>query len=374
VPSLSAFPDSYANSRDTFRQLAHQHAQWARSIVVGLDTQPAVNLPSPPWSPLDNADDAPLTIDVAYLGPNRPQRIVLVTSGLHGVEGLFGAAVQHRLFETYDAYRNSPVGMLLVHALNPHGFALRRRWNEANIDLNRNFLLPGEAYAGAPPHYAKLNGLLNPAHGPRRVDPFMLLALAKLGRFGLAALQQAIAGGQYEYPRGLFFGGQQPSTTQCLLQAHLSDWLQGAEEIIHLDFHTGLGPWATHKLLVETPADASGTRWLTTIYGEDLVVSHDSGQAAYVTRGGLGTWCEHYLANRKYAYACAEFGTYPPLKVLAGLRKENQAYWYTKPNSPERLAAGDRLQELFCPASTTWREKVVSDCVALVERALNAWT
>ena len=32
------------------------------------------------------------------------------------------------------------VAIVLVHALNPFGFAWRRRWNENNVDLNRNFL------------------------------------------------------------------------------------------------------------------------------------------------------------------------------------------------------------------------------------------
>lgn len=358
MPEIAQFPDSYASSRERFRELASDRARWLREF------------PMP--GKLNESATQSLTTDVAYLGPEKPDRLVLITSGLHGVEGFFGAAVQHRLLEQWERNNESPVGLLLVHALNPFGFAQRRRWNEANVDLNRNFLLPGEAYSGAPPRYAELNQLLNPTRPPRAADPFLWLAAGKLARYGLSALQQAVAGGQYEYPQGLFFGGQGPSATQRLLEEHLRDWVQSANQIVHLDFHTGLGPWATHKLLIEEPADSPGAQWLQSIYGIDVVRSPHSDRAAYQTRGGIGTWCKRHLGNCRYAYACAEFGTYGPLKVLAGLRKENQAYWYTPPDSTVRRRAADRLQELFCPASSEWRAKVLIDGVKLVTQALTA--
>ena len=57
---------------------------------------------------------------------------------------------------------------VLLHALNPYGFAWLRRVNEHNVDLNRNFLLPGEAYRGSPAGYAALDPLLNPKSPPAR--------------------------------------------------------------------------------------------------------------------------------------------------------------------------------------------------------------
>ena len=39
--------------------------------------------------------------------------------------------------------------LVLVHVLNPYGMAWLRRTNENNVDLNRNFLLDGGAYASS---------------------------------------------------------------------------------------------------------------------------------------------------------------------------------------------------------------------------------
>jgi len=40
------------------------------------------------------SDGQVLTIDVARLGATQPEKIVVVSSALHGVEGFFGSAVQ----------------------------------------------------------------------------------------------------------------------------------------------------------------------------------------------------------------------------------------------------------------------------------------
>ena len=82
-----------------------------------------------------------LSIDVARLGPESATDALVVLSGTHGVEGLAGAGCQvgFLIDRLYQALPSSAC-VLLVHALNPHGFAWLRRVNEDNIDLNRNFI------------------------------------------------------------------------------------------------------------------------------------------------------------------------------------------------------------------------------------------
>ena len=52
---------------------------------------------------------------------------------------------------------------MFVHAVNPFGYAHGRRFDETNVDPNRNFLLPGQEYAGCPPTYRQVEAALNPA-------------------------------------------------------------------------------------------------------------------------------------------------------------------------------------------------------------------
>src|SRR5690606_11704356 len=109
-------------------------------------------------------DGNELSLDVARKGPKDARKLLVVSSGTHGVEGYFGSAVQIALLEGLLSRVNlAPhVGVLLIHAINPYGFAWSRRTNEDNVDQNRNFLLTGAEFRGAPEAYRELDGLLNP--------------------------------------------------------------------------------------------------------------------------------------------------------------------------------------------------------------------
>ena len=232
----SPFSADYFAARDRFRRAS-------RSVDARLESCPIGTHP---------ATSEDLTIDVAVIGPEQPTRTILVTSGLHGVEGFFGSAVQIELLEGGMFRKKLPAGtsITLVHALNPFGFASLRRFDEDNVDLNRNFLLDGEEFAGCPKAYPELNGLINPQRPPTRFDPFRLQIVPVILWRGMGPLREAIAGGQYEYPLGLFFGGKSPSRISKILRSNLPQWISGAGRIQHVDFHTGHGTPKDYRLLM----------------------------------------------------------------------------------------------------------------------------
>ena len=100
-------------------------------------------------------DGDDLTIDVA-LSPEVTDRVVALSSGIHGVEGFFGSAVQVALLERWRPSHPPKVRWVLIHALNPYGFAWSRRFDADNIDVNRNFLLEGADYRGSAATYGRL--------------------------------------------------------------------------------------------------------------------------------------------------------------------------------------------------------------------------
>lgn len=321
-------------------------------------------------------DGQELTIDVAIAdareGGARPRGTVVVSSGLHGVEGYFGAAVQLAMLDRGDARAGLPDGvtLVLVHALSPFGFAWVRRANEENVDVNRNFLADGEPYRGSPARYAALDGLLNPRHPPRRIDAFRLHAIGTLIRHGMPALKQAIAGGQFDFPRGLFFGGHRPSRTHRILAEHLPRWVGDASHVLHIDFHTGLGRWATYQLLLDPGLAPGRFEWLRSHFGDHVQHSDPASSIAYQARGSLGTWCRSIFPGRQYDLLCAEFGTYPPVRVLSALRAENQAHHWAPRDSPSVRRARRRLMETFVPASPRWRARSVAQGLEIIRRGV----
>jgi predicted deacylase len=307
-----------------------------------------------------------LSIDVAistYL-PNRPT--ILVTSGVHGGEGFFGSAVQLALLESGSLATN--INWVFIHALNPYGFANLRRCNEDNIDLNRNFLLPGEEYQGSSPIYSKISPLLNPEH-IGKIDLFVPKMLGAIAKYKLANIWQAVAEGQYDFPKGLFFGGQAASKTQQILQEHLPQWIGGSENILHLDFHTGLGKWGTYKLLMDTVVAPAELQELQTHFGAESVLAIDGGKKKYQVRGNIGQWTRQLLQPRNYNYLCAEFGTYSFAKVLMMLRQENYIHNWLAATDPVYLRTKEQMKEIFCPESDQWRSMVIAKSMALVAQA-----
>ena len=351
------FATDYATARKRFREVAAK---------LGFELEAhSINLSGP--------DGKDLTIDVAIAPGIQSERALVISSGLHGVEGFLGSAVQLALLRAWDARRATfpAVRCVFLHGLNPYGFAWCRRVNETNVDLNRNLLLNGESFSGSPAGYSRLNDLLNPQRAPSRREPVTLKFLLAIARYGMPALKQSIASGQYDYPQGLFYGGDRPSRTHEILATHYDRWLAGSSRVVHLDFHTGLGAWATCKLLVDYSLSASQHQRLSRCFGPDAFECTHTPNVAYSTRGNFGQWCMAQNRGREYLYAAAEFGTYNPLRVLAGLRAENQAHHWGRAKSASTERAKRQLVELFCPCAERWRTQVLERSMELVHHAID---
>jgi predicted deacylase len=311
-----------------------------------------------------------LTIDVAYHRTTSSDSALVLSSGVHGVEGFLGSAIQLAMLERWQKSQPTDVNIILIHAINPYGFAALRRFDENNVDLNRNFLLSDQPFQGSPPGYRELDRLLNPPYPPTTFELFYLKAAMQVARFGMASLRQSIAAGQYDFPKGLFFGGHTASESQQILARQMPRLLAGIRDTVHLDFHTGLGKRATDKLLIDYQPTNHQRQRLVDWYGQHAFQTDDKTDVAYQCNGSFGNWCVSQNLTPQYLYACAEFGTYPPLKVLAGLRAENQAHHFSGPNEAVTKRAKRNLLELFCPASASWRGKVVGRSVQMIERAI----
>ncbi len=147
-----AFAASYAQARAQFVGAA---------AVAGLALHPQVH-------PLCGPNGETLALDVVRDGPLDAPRLLIVSSGCHGVEGLCGSGVQ--VFALQDGEwrakaRAQRVAVLYLHALNPYGFAHLRRVTHENVDLNRNFVDFSQPLP-ANPAYSALHPVLLPPEWP----------------------------------------------------------------------------------------------------------------------------------------------------------------------------------------------------------------
>jgi len=309
-----------------------------------------------------------LTIDVAILGPDDVPTLV-ISSGLHGVEGFLGSAIQLALLDELKTNAEQNIRWVFIHAINPFGFDRIRRFNEDNVDLNRNFLLQDSRYSGAPENYARLYALLNPKTAPSKIELFRLKAMWNVIRYGMGALKQCIASGQYEFPRGIFFGGGGPSQAMDVIRKNCQQWIGSTQAVLHVDFHSGLGRFGQYKLMLAELAGSEQCQWYQNVFGYKSVEALDD--ADYRATGTLGQWLQHHFADRSYRFVTAEFGTYDPIRVLAAIRAENRAHHFAKEQSQDYQNAKQELMECFCPADVSWRRQVVTDGLNILRQGIN---
>src|SRR5690349_20400548 len=225
----SAFAATYAEARDKFAQAARR-----RGLGIVSRVHPRVK----------GAQGEELAIDFALLGDADARSLLVVLSGVHGVEGFCGSGCQVALLQdetVVAAVRQSGAAVLFCHAVNPYGFSHLRRTNEDNIDINRNFR---DFAASSTPNaaYASLHSVIVPPTWPPTAGNAAIID-DYVARYGAAQLQAAVSSGQCEFPDGLFYAGRAPAWSNTTLRDVLQAHGQGRERIGWIDIHSGLGPW-----------------------------------------------------------------------------------------------------------------------------------
>jgi len=342
---MSYFSEDYFLARDRFRRAAAQAG--GRAIALPITAK--------------GPGGQTLTIDMAWFGSENPSRVLVHSSGLHGVEGFAGSAIQLQLLDHLPAMPND-TALVLVHVLNPYGMSWLRRVNENNVDLNRNFREDGSSSTAAT-SYSRLDRFLNPKTSPH-FDFFHLKAVTLILRHGMAPLKQSIVGGQYEFPKGLFFGGTRMEEGPRLYETFLKERLAGVDRAVVIDVHTGVGRYAEDLVLVE----AEDCDRLRNRFGPRVTPLEPERGAAYRIEGGLQSMIFRVFSKTRPVFVGQEFGTYNPVKVLHALREENRWHHYGEGSLEHWTKRA--IKETFCPSDESWRKAVLRRGEELIKEAM----
>jgi hypothetical protein len=317
--------------------------------------------------PEDGPGGDALATDVAILGPADAPHRLLVISGTHGVEGFAGSLCQTAwLRDGVDL--PGGLAVVLVHAINPYGFAWVRRVNEDNVDLNRNCI---DFDAGPPenPGYDLLADALVPDVWDEPTQTRTAEALLDFaGEHGFDGLQAAVSTGQYRHPRGIFFGGQEPVWSQRTLETVVRTHLADARDVAILDLHTGLGPFGHGELIASHP-DAAGRARLSTCFDEYTIPSEGTSVSADV-RGDVLDAMEAWLPGVGVAGVAIEWGTVDIIEVSTALRADAWLHGYSDPRGPAATSIKEQLRAAFAPDDPVWADRVVERFVGVRDRAV----
>ena len=302
---------------------------------------------------LTGPDGGELAIDVAELGPADANDAVLVVSGTHGVEGYAGSALQSRWLTKATGDRPEHVRLVMVHALNPHGFAWVQRVNEDNVDLNRNFI-DWDKPPPTNPGYDDLADDLVPKRWDAQTQEQTAASLLDhLGRLGAAEAQSVISGGQYSHPQGIFYGGDGPTWSNRWLRAWAPAELATCQRLVVIDLHTGLGPWGHGEFIVHLGSADPGYRRAAEMWGD--VKSPLVGDT--VSSSLTGDWLDafdHVLPNVEITSTALEFGTVDPITVLQALRADAWLRAHGDPTGPDAPAVRAMVRAAFADDDPAW--------------------
>ncbi|TIL29605.1 M14 family metallopeptidase [Mesorhizobium sp.] len=301
-----------------------------------------------------------LFTDVAWFGDRDARRVGVLISGTHGVEGYCGSAGQ------IDWIRRAApdslpldVALLLIHAINPYGFAWNRRVTEEGCDLNRNFVdftIPIPANPG----YEELADYLIPQEIDGPVFEAAEMAIRKFREEkGEVAFQTARKAGQYSHSTGMFFGGRGASHSRITLEkiAAVFD-LKSRDLVVIVDAHTGLGPFGYGELQTEQPSGLAGFERAHAMFGQSVTSPNLGTSSSIPIRGSMDEFWQRLLAER-HVYVALEFGTFDPENGRRVLRED---HWLARNMDADPVVAKAirlRLREHYDPRSTDWREMVI---------------
>jgi len=356
LPTSTLFSNDYAQARQKFLAACK-----LRDLV-----------PETHAHPLAGAQGEALATDVVRVGPQDARRVLVLTSGVHGVELFAGSGCQIDWLLAHEAADLPPdTAVVLVHAINPWGTSWLRRYTEDNIDLCRNFVdYPRMPQLPAAPEYATL-------HAALAVDPEDAAAVKEADRLlqafsdqhGHQALYSALMGGQYTLAEGMGFGGVEPTWSRRTIERVLQQHCAVATDVCLIDYHTGLGP-----------------------HGYGSVVALQQGEALERMRRAFGAWVEAVFENGApenfapvYGHstpgyeralphatvtaAVLEFGTGRPQNML-DLLVRDQREWASGRGRDRLLPTRQELLKFFYPAEAGWQRGLVDQSTQIIARAL----
>lgn len=319
--------------------------------------------------PLAGAQREPLSTEVVRVGPADARRVLVLTSGVHGVELFAGSGCQVDWLLAHAADALPPdTAVVLVHAINPWGASWLRRYTEDNVDLCRNFI----DHSAPPPSSA-----YGPLHAAIDLDPREADSVARgdavLAAFAEAkghdALYNALMAGQYTLPHGMGFGGQGPTWSRKTIEAVLRQHCATATDVCLVDYHTGLGPYGYGSIVaLQQGADLQRMR---EAFGPWVVAVHEDGAPedfAPVT-GHTTPGYERVLPQARVTAAVLEFGTGRPRHMLELLVRD-QREWASGPGRDQLSAVRRELLEFFYPADAAWQRSLADQSRQVIAHGL----
>jgi len=314
-------------------------------------------------------------IDIIWIRKKKKpsSKLIVISSGVHGVEGYAGSAVQRYLMqEIVSGDFVLECDILLLHGVNPFGFRNKKRVNENNVDLNRNFFFKREKIPKREKNrgYRRFSSFFTPrfpfTYWYLEYFVFFLRFTGIMLRVGIQKFSKAFVNGQFEFKKGIYFGGKKPESVVKRLRKYFKVKLLKYDSILHLDIHTGHGEENGLTLIqnadLGTPEDSN----ILLITDGLPLLKPASGGAFYKTAGDFTDFFSKIFPLQKNLFPLTvELGTAGNLSfwkavrtsflIVAENRIRHHGTWFES----NKVKVDERFYRYFYPNSDRWRNIIL---------------
>ncbi len=335
------FPETYETCRCRFLEAAGKTAPPTRVFSCPLNDR--------------------LATETLWIGPDSARNVLVLISGTHGVEGRVGAAIQLDLLNRLPSLPEN-TALLLIFALNPHGFEHNRRCDGDGIDLNRNFIDFSRPLPANPGYEEIAEAVYLPE--AERAESFARFR----AKHGERAFEIAVSGGQYSDPSGPFFGGSAPGHGNRAAEQIIAHYSLPGRRLAVVDIHSGLGPYGHGELICDHEPGTAGFRQAMQWYGA-AVTAPAEGTSSSVRKEGLLDYRWHRLMKTEGCFVTLEFGTYSIDRLFNTVLNDHAAWKNGDSDATQKSAAA--MREHFCPEDANWRELILIKGRQVIQQAFN---
>ena len=331
---------------------AHSYVE-ARSNFLNACSTTATFIKS--WQhPLRGIAGEKLYLDLAWFGDVAAKKVLVLVSGTHGVEGYCGSGIQVSSIMTgWHERANNDVAIAMIHGLNPYGMSHFRRVNEDGVDINRNFL----DFSQPLPKNAFYDDLVDVIVPPQWTEVTQVETLDRIVEYLYSSASgiEALARGQYNYWYAPFYGGEVATWSNRVFNQIIDRYLLDKQAVGLLDYHTGLGQYATGQLMM---SESYQENLASQVWGDKLVVTGSANSvAAYQPQGTLISAIQNKLSCTCIA-AVYEFGTIPETEVFHALRAAHWLHAYGDLNSQQSKNIKQNMLNAFYCDRSDWKESI----------------
>jgi hypothetical protein len=302
---------------------------------------------------------------------------------VHGVEGFMGSAVQLFLMNNYinDEFL-SKTSVLLIHGVNPYGFKYGRRVTENNVDVNRNSDINIDLYQTINEGYPRVYDLINQKGKVKTRSLgnhfFFLKAIRSIVKESMPVFRQAVLQGQYKFPEGLFYGGNNFEPQINDLAPIIDTICNPYKTVFAIDLHTVYGERGKLHLF-PSPVKESVKKRAETIF-EGSQINWGGSDDFYTMTGDFVSYIGKINSDKIFIPMTFEYGTMDSQTTIGSIKSlhvmvlENQGEQYGYESDIDLEKVKKDFIEMNYPSSNEWRSHIIDETKIMLDKSLKRFS